>query len=244
MKSYHFIGPGWIKVIYTLLLIAGALLVFFALSGRDTAGHIPGYFVTSEGVVTESGSARMARVRFPLQNGEPFTAPIPAAPGKEQRFYGNGERLIVYYNPISPRELVVVKRSFWGPNSYLFLGIILAGFGFRLFVAEFMRGMRRRVILEHGRRIRPHRVEVKETAVRLLLITRYNACYLHCEWDGPGQYGTRTFLSEFFPPRLLDKLDPQRTDLYFLENNPAVYFIPLPYADAPRNAPQNGSQQQ
>jgi hypothetical protein len=239
MRSYHFFGEKRLRLLYTLLLLVGTLLVLASLTVLRRAPQVPGYYAVAEGVVYDSGSARMARVRFPLQNGEDFEAVVPPRSVGESRFYQRGERLTVYYNPVDPEELIVVKRSFASSGTLLFFGIMAGGLGFRLLVGSVMRNLRVRVIRENGRRIRPQQAEIEYGSVRLLPFISRPAAYLQCRWEGAAPYGTLTFVSEAFPPQLAARLDPAQTVVFFLEHSPGVYFIPLPYPDTAVQTPQH-----
>jgi hypothetical protein len=78
-------------------------------------------------------------------------------------------------------------------------------------------------------------VEVRETSVRLLLLIERPGFFLHCEWDGPPNFGTVTFLSDPFPQQMKEQLDLDGTEVLFLEHNPAVYYVPLSFGAATNN---------
>ncbi|MFP4179456.1 MAG: DUF3592 domain-containing protein [Spirochaetaceae bacterium] len=227
--ALSYFGEKKVRYFYTGIIFAGGVLVLLGIIGYHETSGVPGFWAHTAGrvVYTEktARNAHIPTVEFSLPRGETVTA---ASRNSFRRSLEEGEQVHVRFNPLQPEEIVVERSTLLSYPVYLFFGIVLSGFGFRLFIVSLMRSYRIAFIKEHGKRVIPDETAVEEATVRILFVNR-RAFFLRCRWKNPLKEEEYTFLSEplHSPPPLRDyeSFGDKAVFVYFLPLSPDKYFI-------------------
>ncbi len=229
MLSVSYYGEKAVRTLYTSLIMVGVVLVLLGILRYRGVTKVPAFWEQATGLVsfTERLSAR--RYRPTVRYSRPTEKEVRTA--SRNTFtadFEEEEQVIVRYNPLEPREIVVERKSVFTYQLYLFLGIILSGFGFRLFVAGFIRLFRIEFIKENGKKIIPDHTEIGEARLRMPL-RKKQVFFLRCRWTDPRTETEFTFLGEPLPapPPLSPegRIDEKPVYVYFLPRTPEKYYI-------------------
>jgi hypothetical protein len=229
MLSVSYYGEKPIRILYTTLIAVGVLFVLLGILRYRGVTKVPTFWQQSIGRVNFTEKLGPRRYRPTVRYTLPTEREIRTASNNAfNASFEEEEQVIVRYNPLDPREIVVERRSFFTYQIYLFLGIILSGFGFRLFVAGFIRRFRIEFIKENGRKIVPDHTEIGETRLRMPL-RKKRVFFLRCRWTDPHSENEYTFLGEALsaPPPLPPEgeIEGKRVFVYFLPRTPEKYYI-------------------
>ncbi len=229
MLSISYFGEKRIRLFYTFLIILGVLLVFMGLLRYRRSADIPGFWERSYGFVVLSERLTPTSHRPSVRYHLPEDRELRAIPEQTfRRGFEEGEELHVYYHPVEPERIMVERKSLFNYQLFLFFGIVLSGFGFRLFVATLIRNFRITFIKENGRRVRPDSVSVTQALMRMPIRKR-RVYFLKCLWTDPKTDEKLTFLGEPLAkapnPGDDNLIDGHKVYIYYLPKSIDRYYI-------------------
>jgi len=235
---FNLIPEKSLRIMYTLLLCAGALIIGWSILVMQEVKPPEPYYHTTTGLVHSSrpvGSGQFqVRVEYSIP-GRQMEGQMEG-PVEETLFAGtgtvegktvveSGDTLLVHYNPYSPEEFAVQVPPPVKAEYLIFFGILIGGLGFRFFIRSFFRNAKRQFIQENGRKITPHSTEIEKTYIKLLWIVRVHVIRIHCTWKRTTETEELNFYSEPYPPSAEAKLKLQNAKVCFLPQAPERYFI-------------------
>ncbi|MCF7914707.1 MAG: DUF3592 domain-containing protein [Spirochaetaceae bacterium] len=222
------IPEGIVRLIYTFLLFAGAILIGLSVLMMQSVQRPEEYYLRTNGYVQASKTVGPGQyevsIEYPLPDS---TTRVARGIVQSESVVVEGDRLIVHYNPYSPNEISLQTLPPMKPEFLIFFGILVGGLGFRLFIRSFFQHAKERFIRENGKRITPFTTEIESTSVKLLWVIKIQAIRIHCSWKPLSGTEDLNFYSEPYPLSFASKLKLQSVRVYFLPQAPERYFIEI-----------------
>ncbi|HKK65356.1 MAG TPA: DUF3592 domain-containing protein [Clostridia bacterium] len=222
----NMIPEGLMRLIYTLLLCVGAILIGLSVLMLQLVQPSEAYYHRTNGYVQASKSVGPEHYEVSVEYALPdSTNPVARGIVQSEEVVVEGDRLVVHYNPYSPDEISLQTPPPIKPEFLIFFGILIGGLGFRLFILSFFQHAKERFIRENGKKITPFATEIERTSVKLLWVIKIQAIRIHCSWKPLSGTEELNFYSEPYPPSFASKLELQNAKVYFLPQAPERYFI-------------------
>jgi len=220
------IPEGLMRLIYTLLLCVGAILIGLSVLMLQLVQPSEAYYHRTNGYVQASKSVGPEHYEVSVEYALPdSTNPVARGIVQSESVVVEGDRLIVHYNPYSPDEISLQTPPAMKPEFLIFFGILIGGLGFRLFIRSFFQHAKERFIRENGKKIAPFTSETVRSSVKLLWVIRIQAIRIHCSWKPLNGSDELNFYSEPYPLSAGKTLELQDVKVYFLPQSPDRYFI-------------------
>ncbi|MCF7936862.1 MAG: DUF3592 domain-containing protein [Synergistales bacterium] len=220
------IPEGVMRLIYTLLLCVGAILIGLSVLMMQSVHAPEAYYHRTHGYVQASKSVGPKHYEVSIEYALPdSTTRVARGMVQSESVVVEGDRLIVHYNPYSPDEISLQTPPPMKPEYFIFFGILIGGLGFRLFIRSFFQHAKERFIRDNGRKIAPFTTEIDRTSVKLLWVIKIRAIRIHCSWKPLNGSEVLNFYSEPYPLSAGETLNLQNVRVYFLPQAPARYFI-------------------
>ncbi|MFO7730502.1 MAG: DUF3592 domain-containing protein [Spirochaetia bacterium] len=220
------ISEKTLRLIYTLLLCAGAILIGLSVLMMQSVHTPEEYYHRTNGYVQASKTVGPGQYEVSVEYALPDST-TRAAQGivQSEAVVMEGDRLIVHYNPYSPDEISLQTPPPMKPEFLIFFGILIGGLGFRFFIRSFFQHAKKRFIRENGKRITPFTTEIEHSSMKLLWVIKIPVIRIHCSWTPLSGTEDLNFYSEPYPPSFASKLKLQNAKVYFLPQAPERYFI-------------------
>jgi len=220
------IPEGLMRLIYTLLLCVGAVLIGLSVLMMQSVQRPEEYYLRTNGYVLASKTVGPGQYEVSIEYALPDSSTrVARGVVQSDSVVVEGDRLIVHYNPYSPDEISLQTAPPMKPEFLIFFGILIGGLGFRLFIRSFFQHAKERFIRENGKKIAPFATEIERTSVKLLWVIKIQAIRIHCSWKPLNGTEDLNFYSEPYPLSSGETLNPQDVRVYFLPQAPERYFI-------------------
>ena len=222
----HLIPEKFVRVLYTLLLLAGVLIIGWSVLVMRSTTPEESYFHTTSGTVRSvqpAGAGQFeVRAEFSLDGENAIYAKGFVDSSHPVR---EGDRLLVHFNPYSPQEVQLQVPPRIRAEFLIFFGILIGGLGFRFFIRTIFADAKQRFIRENGRKVTPHTSVLENVTIKLLWIVKIPAIRIHCTWQRDSTSEELNFYSDPFPISKEHQLQMDNVKVYFIPQAPNRYFV-------------------
>ena len=223
---FTLISEKKLRIIYTLLLCAGALIIGWSVIVLQSVKPSEPFYYSTDGELlsarpTGAGNYEV-KIEYTIPGVNSFTgtgrvrssAPLSA-----------GDTLLVHYNQYAPNEFVLQVPPPIKAEYLIFFGILIGGIGFRFFIRSIFHNAKQHFIQENGRKVDPQTAEIENATVKLLWIMKIPVVRIHCTWQKPTASEELNFYSDPYPVSKSEELQLNKIKVYFLPQAPNRYFV-------------------